>query len=322
MLYQRLVGPGKILLKKVSDDDIASLAAEMAYRFFLALFPFFIFVAAFAGFVTDAFNIENSTDRIVNTVGDTIPKDAAGVLRDQLDSILAGTNVGLLSLGVIGAIFAASGGIGTIMKGMNRVHDVQEERPIWRKYLLAIGLTVLAGAAIILAFLALVVGQAAGIDIAEKIGLSGPATTLFTFLRWPIAIVAIFLAVSFLYWATPNKHIALKWVLPGAILFTTVWLLATYSFGLYVSNFSSYNSTYGALGGVVILLIWFYLTSFIFLLGAEVNSVLEHELHERERSKQSPPEGKKQAQSPESTHPSQPHSRRRPMRSVLGMMMP
>jgi membrane protein len=280
MRFRRLVDLGKTLVKEISEDDVSGLAAEMSYRFFLALFPFFIFIAAFAGLVTDVFDVENPTDRIVDTIGDTIPLDAANLLREQLDGILASTNPGLLSIGIIGAIWAASSGVNTIIKGLNRVHDVEEGRPIWRRYLLAVTLTLMGGAAIILAFVALVVGQTVGVDIAEKIGLSGAATTMFTFLRWPIAIVAILIAISFLYWAAPNKDIPLKWIPPGAILFTTSWLVATYLFSIYVANFGSYNSTYGALGGVVILLIWFYLTSFIFLLGGQVNAVLHQELDE------------------------------------------
>lgn len=277
MRLQRWIDLAKTFIKKISGNDLSGLAAEMSYRFFLALFPFFIFIAAFAGFVTDVFNVDDPTDRIINAIGDTIPDDAASVLREQLDSILAGTNPGLLSIGIIGAVWAASSGVNTIIKGMNRVHDVEEKRPLWRKYLLALSLTLLAGAAVILAFLTLVVGQAAGVDIAERMGLSGAATTLFTFVRWPLAIAAILLAIAFLYWATPNKNLPFRWITPGSVLFTAGWLLATHLFGLYVSNFGSYNSTYGALGGVVILLIWLYLTSFIFLLGAQVNAVLEQE---------------------------------------------
>lgn len=321
MRVQRLVGLGKTLLKKVSDDDLSGLAAEMSYRFFLALFPFFIFVAAFAGFVTDVFDVEDPTDRIIDAIGDTIPQDASNVLREQLDGILANTNPGLLSVGIIGAIWTASSGVNTVIKGMNRVHHVKEKRPAWRKYLLVVGLTLLGGAAIILAFLALIVGQAAGVDIAEKIGLSGAATTLFTFLRWPIAIIAILLAISFVYWATPNRDIPLKWITPGAVLVTAVWLIATHLFGLYVSNFGSYNSTYGALGGVVILLIWFYITSFIFLLGAQVNAVLEQALaggqqrtEERAPERQRPPEPLRRIQpSPPQPPPRRPGLTQSPM---------
>lgn len=277
MRLQRLIDLGRTLIKKISDDDLSGLAAEMSYRFFLALFPFFIFVAAFAGFVTDIFDVQNPTDRIVEAIGDTIPEDAASVLREQLDSILAGTNPGLLSVGIIGAVWASASGINTVIKGMNRVYGVEEKRPIWRKYLLALGLTLLAGASIIVAFLVLIVGQAAGVDIAKRMGLSGAATTLFTFVRWPFAVAAILLAIAFLYWATPNKKIPFRWITPGSVLFTAGWLIATYVFGVYVSNFGSYNSTYGALGGVVILLIWLYLTSFIMLLGAQINVVLEQQ---------------------------------------------
>jgi membrane protein len=266
---------GTQLVREVNEDDLSGLAAALAYRFFLALFPFFIFLAALSGFVTHLLNIDNPTDRIINTIGDTLPSDVTSVLRTQLEAVINSRNAALLSIGAIGTLWAASSGVGSLIKVLNRAYGVKETRPIWERFLLAIGLTVFAGLLIIASFLLLVVWQASGTKIADKMGLGGVAGALLPLLRWPLSILLILFAVSVLYRIAPNARLSIKRVLPGAAMFTAVWLIATYLLGLYVAHFTSYNSTYGTLGGVVILLVWFYLTAFILLLGGELNAVLE-----------------------------------------------
>lgn len=268
-------GVAKDLVRDVNNDDISSVAAALAYRFFLALFPFFIFLAALAGFVTHLLGIDNPTDRIINTIGDTLPSDVTSVLRTQLESVVNNRNAALLSVGLLGTLWAASSGVGSLMKAMNRAYGVKETRPAWERYVLAIGLTAFAGLMLIASFLVLVVWQATGTKIADKLGLEGIAASLLPLVRWPVAILGIVFAAGVLYRVVPNARLSVKQVLPGTALFTTVWLVATYVFGLYVSHFAAYNSTYGALGGVVILLVWFYLTAFILLVGAELNAVLQ-----------------------------------------------
>jgi len=161
------------------------------------------------------------------------------------------------------------------MKAMNRAYGARETRPAWERYLLALGLTAFAGLMIVASFFVLVVFQASGAKIADKLGLGGVAAELLPLVRWPVAVVTILLASGVIYRVAPNAGLSLKRIVPGTVLFTTAWLVVTYLFGLYISHFASYNSTYGTLGGVVILLVWFYLTAFILLVGAELNAVLE-----------------------------------------------
>lgn len=265
----------KQVVRKVDKDDLGILAAALAYRFFLALFPFFIFIAALAGFVTHLFGINSPTDRIINTIGDTLPSDVTSVIRTQLESVVNHRNAALLSVGLVGTLWAASAGVGTLMRAMNRAYGVEETRPAWKRYALATGLTTFAGLTLVAAFLAFVVWQASGAKIADKMGLGGAAAALFPLLHWPISVLAILLATAIIYRVAPNARLPFRRILPGMALFTSVWLIATYLFGLFVSHFNSYNSTYGTLGGVVILLVWFYLTAFILLVGAELNAVLE-----------------------------------------------
>lgn len=259
----------------MGDDDLGGLAAELAYRFFLALFPFLIFVAALSGFITHLFDIQNPTDRIINTIGDTLPSDVTSVLRSQLEGVISSRNLALLSVGIIATLWAASSAVGSLIKAMNRAYGVRETRPRWERYLLAIGLTMFAGAFLMSSFVVLVVGQAAGTKIADRIGSGGVAGAVIPFIHWPLSLLLVFLAVGFLYRVAPSTRLSVKRILPGAATFTAVWFIATYVFGLYVAHFASYNSTYGTLGGVAILMVWFYLTSFILLLGVELNALLE-----------------------------------------------
>jgi membrane protein len=264
----------KRVLKEVNTDDISGLSAELAYRFFLSLFPFFIFLAALGGFIADAIGTRNPTDEIMDLLGENVPADVASVLRGQIEEIIEAQNPGLVSIAIVGALWTAASGISGLIKGLNRIYGVKEGRPVWKRYLVSLGLTLLAGGALIVAFFLFIVGQVYGLEVAGELGLEGQAAQLITLARWPIVIIAVLAAVAFLYWAAPNAKLPFRWLTPGSVLFTAAWLLLNYLFGVYLSSFSSYNVTYGALAGVVIVLLWMYLTSFLLLLGAEINFVL------------------------------------------------
>lgn len=272
-----VVHVAKRLYEEARDNDLSGAAAELAYRFFLALFPFFIFLGATGGFIADLFDVANPTDQIMDALGKSLPPDAASVLRTQIEAVLDSRNVGLLSVGILATIWAASSGIGTIVKATNRVYGVRETRPAWKRYAMSVGLTVLGGVLLIGAFIVFIVGQVYGLDLANEIGVRGVAASLFALGRWPIVIVFSLAATAVLYWAAPNVNLPFKWITPGAVLFTAGWLVASYLFGLYVAHFGAYNTTYGTLGGVVILLIWFYITGLILLLGAQLNAVVAQE---------------------------------------------
>ena len=273
-----VIQTGKQVVTETLADDVPGLAAELAYRFFLALFPFFIFLAALGGVVAGLLGIRNPTDRVMQTMEAHLPTDAAGVIRTQLEGVVHSQNPGLLSFGLIGALWAASSAFKAVMKAMNRAYDVEETRAFWTKYLVGLGLTLLAGTFVIGAFLLLVAGQFLIGRGAEAVGLAGVWGTVLSIIRWPVAIVLIMVAMAFLYWAAPNIGLPFKWITPGAVVFTLVWVVATLLFGFYVANFGSYNATYGALGGVVVLLLWFYITGFIMLVGAELNAIIDEQV--------------------------------------------
>lgn len=270
----RVVDFARELVKETGDDDLGGLAAELAYRFLLALFPFFIFLAALGAFLAPLFGIQDPTQRIIESLQGALPGETAALVADQIARVLATKNPGLLTVGFLGAMWAAAGGMLAIMKAINRAYDLIETRPFWGQYLIALGLTILAGSFILGASALLVVGQLFLGQIARTMGLSRAMVMVAATARLTVAVAMIVVASAFLYWAAPNTRLPFRWISPGSMLFTVAWLAITYVFAFYVSNFGSYNATYGALGGVVVLLIWFYLTSFIFLEGAEINAMV------------------------------------------------
>jgi membrane protein len=268
------VRTGKDIFKDIGKYDLSGFAAQLAYRFFLALIPALIFLAALGGFIADWTNTQNPTDKVMSTIGTSLPSDARSVFRDQVEGVVNNRSTGLLSFGAISALWTAAGGVGALTKGFNRVYEVEDTRPIYKRYPLMIGLTLLGAAFIITAFLGIVVGQAYGTAFAENLGLSSTLGWVILVARWPAALVLILIAVAFLYWAAPNAQLPFRWISPGSAFFAIGWVIGTYLFGLYVSHFGSYNETYGALGGVVVLLLWFYITGLLLLLGAELNAYL------------------------------------------------
>ena len=262
------------LFKAAGQDDVSGAATELAYKLFLALFPFMIFLTALAGFSSNLLGVEDPTNEIMDSIGPSIPDESESMIRDQVTSVVEQKNATLLSLGIIGTIWSASSAMGAVMKALNRIHEVQESRSLVKRYGVALALTASAGLFIVGAVVISIVGQAFGRKIADEMGLEGATGTLFTVARWPVIALLLLTAVGILYWAAPNVQLPFRWLSAGAVMFVLVWVPATLLFGLYVTNFGSYNATYGALGGVVVLLIWLYLTSYVLLLGAELNDVL------------------------------------------------
>lgn len=266
---------GKDLFREVMEDDLLGGSAELAYRFLFALFPFFIFLAALASYVTGWIGVQNPTDQIISNIGDTLPSDASGVLETQLRDILNNSGAGLLSFGALTALWASSSATKTVMKWMNRVYNVKEDRPFLRKQAVGLALTLLGAAGFIAGAVVLIGGQVAGDQVAEQIGLSGVWGTVVNWARIPAVLLLLTVAMAVIYWLAPNTGYRFRWITPGAVMFVIVWIVATIGFAYYIANFGNYQATYGALAGVIILMLWLYITAFVMLLGGKVNAVFE-----------------------------------------------
>lgn len=229
--------------------------------------------------------VKNPTDEIINLFGASLPPDTESVMRSQLDAVINTHSAGLLSFGVIGSIVAASGGVGTLMKGANRAYNVRERRKLWTRYGISVGLVFFGGLTLITAFVLFLSGQVYGTNVAHRLGIGGFNETLVEVARWIVVILLSLLATDVLYWAAPSFKVKFRLITPGGLLFVAGWLAMTYVFSEYLSHFNSYNTTYGTLGGVVIILTWFYLSGAILLLGAELNALFDADNAARDQAR-------------------------------------
>jgi membrane protein len=262
------------IVKGIQDDDVFGLAAELAYRFLFAVFPFGLFVAALGAFIAGLLHVDNPADQIVNGLGDNLPPSIAGALRPELQRLLSSPRADLLSLGAIAALWAATGGTNALVKGMHRAYGVPESRPFLLRYAVAIGLTVLGAVGVVAAFVTIIGGAVATQELAGRLGLGSQAYSVVELMRWPAVFVALTIAVAILYRYAPNVVVPWRWIVLGAALFTIGWLAATAALGYYAANFANYGATYGSLGGVIVLMLWLYVTGALLLIGAEVTAAL------------------------------------------------
>jgi membrane protein len=269
----QLISAGRLLVRHAQEHDIAGLGAELAYRFLFAVFPFGLFVAALGAYVAGLLGLDNPADDILAALGDNLPADIAAGIRPELERVIGSSRPGLLSIGAIAALWAATGGVNALMKGMNRAYDVEESRPLPLKIAVAVGLTLLAGVGVIGGFVTIVGGAFVTQELAVQAGVGAQTWSLIQLLRWPIVFALLVAAVAVLYRFAPNLRVRWRWVLLGATTFTIGWLIATAGFGFYVANFGNYGATYGALSSVIVLMLWFYLTAVLLVGGAELVAV-------------------------------------------------
>jgi membrane protein len=259
---------GKRFLADVQRDDVTGLAAELAYRFLFAIFPFGIFVAALTAFVAGAIGIADPTSQIIGALGDNLPKEIAAGIRPQLEAVIGTARPGLLTIGAVAALWAATGGTNALIKAMNRAYEVEETRPLVPRSALAIGLTVLASVGLLVAFVTIVGASLLTSQVIATLQLDRTLVEVIGLARWPLMFLFLSAAVALLYRLAPNFRAPWRWCLAGGAIFSLGWLVATGAFALYVANFANYANTYGALGGVVVLMLWFYLSALILVAAA------------------------------------------------------
>jgi membrane protein len=278
---------GKRLVTQTLADDVPDLAAGLAYRFLFALFPFLIFLAALAAFVAQAAGLGDPTSQIMGAIGDNLPPDVAAQITPQVQQVLGVSRPALLSLGAILALWAATGAIGGLQKAMNAAYDVPETRNFFVKTGGAVVLTLIGSAGILVAFVTIVGGSLLTQQVAKSLGVPAGTWDVASLARWPLMLALVAIAVAILLKFAPNVSVSFRWTLVGGVVFAITWLIATAVFAVYVANFANYSNTYGALGGVIVLMLWFYLTAVLLLVSAELTSLLvkAHEPHKVEGRK-------------------------------------
>lgn len=255
-------------------DQCTDLAAALTYYSVLSVFPAILALVSLLGFFGQG---EATTTQLLDIVRQLGQKDVAAQLEEPIKQIVGAQGAGLaLVLGLAGAIWSASGYVGAFGRAMNRVYQVDEGRPIWKLrpvvLLITIGLVVMAA----LVLVGLVVSGPLADAIGDVVGLGNLATTIWSIAKWPVILGIVVVMVAMLYYATPNvRQPKFRWVSVGAAVAILVWVLASVAFGFYVSQFSSYNKTYGSLAGIIVFLLWLWITNLALLFGAEIDAELE-----------------------------------------------
>jgi membrane protein len=261
-------------VREIREDNLTDWAAALTYYAVLAMFPALIVFVALVGLFGQ---YPETTDAILRIVGKLGPKSAVDTFREPITSVVRskGGAGALLSVGLLGALWSASGYVGAFMRASNAIYEVPEGRRIWKLrpiQLLVTVVMVLLAAAIGLAIVA--TGPLAR-DIGKELHLPAAAVTAWDIAKWPVLFLLVITMFSILYYAAPNVRTSYRWMTPGGVVAVVVWLIASGGFAVYVANFASYNKTYGSLGGIIVFLVWMWITNLALLIGAEVNAELE-----------------------------------------------
>jgi membrane protein len=255
-----------------NDDDIFGRAAQLSYYFLLALFPLLLFLTSLLGYFAQAgTELRGELLRYLATV---VPAQASTLINETVNEVSQASGGGKLSFGLLATLWAASNGMGAICDALNVAYEVKEARPWWKVRLLAVGLTIALSVLILSALVLVLFGGHIAELIAAHLMFGSVFTTTWKILQWPLVLMFVLLAFALIYYVAPDLKARRRWawITPGSVLAVLLWLLVSFAFRLYLHYFDSYSATYGSLGAVIILMLWFYFTGAAVLVGGEVNS--------------------------------------------------
>lgn len=256
------------------EDDIFGRAAALAYYFFLALFPGLLFLFTVFGFIVG--NNPAVGQRVNQWLAGMMPGAASQLVNQTIQQTALHAAGWMMVVGIIGALWSGSGGISSLMTTLNFAYDVKETRPWWKARAISLGLTIATGILILAGILITILGGFLLNQIGGAVGLGGAVSTLWQYGQYVVAFIFVVIAFGLLYRFAPNlKNPKWHWVTPGAVVGVALWVIASIGFRIYLHFFNSYAKTYGSLGAVIVLLLWFYITGLAILIGAEVNAVIE-----------------------------------------------
>jgi membrane protein len=248
------------------------MAAQLAYYFFFSLFPALLFLIAVASY----FPITRLIDEVVRTLGQFAPPEFVTIVTDQIRKISNDEQGGLLTLGILTALWSSSTAMTAIIDTVNHAYGVEEGRSWWKVRLVAIALTMGVAIFVLASFALIVVGPQLAEPLAHALGLGAALEWTWHILEWPVAFALAAFGIAMVYYFAPDVDQEWSWLVPGMLFATVVWFSASLGFRYYVINVTHYTETYGALGGAMVLLLWFYLSGFVLLLGAVMNAKIEH----------------------------------------------
>lgn len=258
--------------REIVDDNCVGLAAQLAFYFLLALFPALLFLVALVGYLP----IDRALTESLAALGAVAPTEFITLLRNQVTRIKESDPAGLLTLGVIGALWSSSAGMVAIIDALNRAYDVTEWRPWWKRRLVAVALSIMLTVFIVLSFALILLGPGLASRFAAWLGLGPVVSFAWNLARWPAIVLLVTFGTNLVYYFAPNRtRPGWTWITPGAVAATLLWMGASLLFKLYIVNFGDYTATYGAIGAAIVTMLWFYVSGLAMLVGAELNGVLE-----------------------------------------------
>jgi membrane protein len=263
---------GRRVIAEVQKDNCFVYAAALAYYFIFALFPFFIFLTALLAYLP----IPNLMDQIIGLLAQVMPSEALTLVQENLSALLSEPRGGLLSFGILAALWTSSSAIVAMSDALNHADNVEEGRPFWKVRGMAILLTIGLSIFIIGSIVLLMFGPQIGRWLADFVGLGRAFEIAWNTLRWPVILFLVMTAIAMIYHFTPDVEQSWKWITPGSLFAVALWLVASLGFSYYVNNFGAYDKTYGTIGAIIVLLTWMYVSNLVILIGGEINAEIEH----------------------------------------------
>ena len=262
----------KATVQEFQRDDALGLAAQLAYYLILALFPFILVLVSLMG----TFGSEELASEVLTYFQRVMPQQAYAIIETFTANIISGQAEapGLFTFGILFTIWAASGAFAALINALNRAYDVRETRPFWKVRSIAILMTLGLSILVLIGVLLLVLGPQIGDTIAQVFGLKDTFELVWNIARWPAALFFMVFTVALLYYFAPDVEQPFRWITPGGLIGVLLWVLASFAFNIYVSNFGSYNKTYGSIGAMIVLLLYLYISSLTILFGATLNAIL------------------------------------------------
>jgi membrane protein len=264
---------GRRFVKEFQEDTVTDCAAQLSYYFLFSLFPLLFFLVTLAAYLPFA---HGAVEAMVERIAPLVPGDAMALVEEQLRALVNQPRPKLLTVGLAVALWSASRGVDALRKALNLAYDVPESRPFWKTQAVAMVMTLVGTLLIPVSFTVFLLGGRLGGWLAEKLQVVEVFHVIWSWLRWPFTAALVMLMLALCYYVLPDVKQRFKYITPGSMLGTGLWLASTWGFTQYVEHFGKYNVTYGSIGGVVVLMLWLYLTGLIFILGGELNAILEH----------------------------------------------
>jgi membrane protein len=263
----------KRTVKEFSEDNLTDWAAALTYYGVLSIFPALIVLVSVLGLIG-----ESATQPLIDNLGSVAPGPAQDIFTSAIENLQGSQGAAgvFFIIGILGAIWAASGYIAAFMRASNAIYDMPEGRPIWKTLPVRVGLTVLLIVLTVISAIAVTLTGGLAKEAGNLIGLGDTAVSVWNIAKWPALLLLVSFMFAVLYWAAPNvKQPGFRWISPGGVLAVIGWVIASAAFAFYVANFGSYNKTYGALAGPIVFLVWLWISNIMILLGAEFNAELE-----------------------------------------------